>query len=237
MTGLAIMLSALGLAGVATLLMQPVPPLTGLPDVLTNRALLAVQPAILTLICVVIGVLAAPRIGLGAPGLATLLAGASPWAVWRAALVPILAVGLCASVVILVYGTLSASYLGEAAGQGAPILSRVLYGGLTEEIIARWGVMSLLVWLVLRVLPTGDLAYWIGIAGAALLFAAAHLPMIFALVAAPPAGLVLAVLAANALAGAGFGWLFWRHGLEAAMAAHALAHLGVYVGQGLVGKA
>lgn len=237
MTGLPILLSALGLAGVATVLMQPVPPLTGLPDMLTNRALLAVQPAILTLICVGIGAFAAPRVGLAAPGLAALLAGDSPWAVWRVALVPVLVVGLCASAVILIYGSLSAPHLGEAARQGPPILSRLLYGGLTEEIIARWGVMSLLVWLVLRVLPESDLAYWIGIAGAALLFAAAHLPMIFALVAAPPASLVLAVLAANALAGAGFGWLFWRHGLEAAMAAHALAHLAVYVGHGLAGRA
>lgn len=237
MTGLAIVLSALGLAGVATLLMQPVPPLTGLPDVLTNRALLAIQPAVLTLICVGIGVFAAPRVGLAAPGLAALLAGDSPWTIWRGALVPVLAVGICASAVILIYGIFSAPHLGEAAGQGAPILSRLLYGGLTEEIIARWGMMSLLVWLALRVLPESDLAYWIGIAGAALLFALAHLPMIFALVAAPPAGLILAVIAANALAGAGFGWLFWRHGLEAAMAAHVLAHLVVYVGQALAGRA
>jgi hypothetical protein len=33
------------------------------------------------------------------------------------------------------------------------------------------------------------------------------------------------IVAANALPGLLFGWLFWRRGLEAAMGAHALAHL------------
>ena len=33
------------------------------------------------------------------------------------------------------------------------------------------------------------------------------------------------VVGGNTLAGLVFGWLFWRHGLEAAMVAHALAHV------------
>ena len=39
----------------------------------------------------------------------------------------------------------------------------------------------------------------------------------------------------NTLAGLVFGWLFWRHGLEAAIVAHALAHVvAVAVGVGLL---
>ena len=59
----------------------------------------------------------------------------------------------------------------------------------------------------------------------ALLFAAGHLPMLFFLLPEPPGVLILMVLAGNALPGLLFGWLFWRRGLEAAMIAHALAHL------------
>jgi membrane protease YdiL (CAAX protease family) len=41
----------------------------------------------------------------------------------------------------------------------------------------------------------------------------------------PPRTLVAMVLVGNSLPGMLFGWLFWRRGLEAAMIAHALAHL------------
>ena len=37
---------------------------------------------------------------------------------------------------------------------------------------------------------------------------------------------VLRVVSLNALAGLFFGWLFWRYHLEAAMLAHASAHVG-----------
>ena len=38
------------------------------------------------------------------------------------------------------------------------------------------------------------------------------------------------VVVANTAFGVLFGWLFWRYGLEAAMIAHAMAHLVGYVG-------
>ena len=58
----------------------------------------------------------------------------------------------------------------------------------------------------------------------AALFAAGHLPFLFAIVARPQAALILAVLLTNFIPGLLFGWLFWRRGLEAAMLSHALAH-------------
>ncbi len=64
-----------------------------------------------------------------------------------------------------------------------------------------------------------------GIMTAALVFALAHLPFLYGIAGDPPLWLVLSAFAINALAGAMFGWLFWRRGLEAAMLAHALAHV------------
>jgi hypothetical protein len=37
------------------------------------------------------------------------------------------------------------------------------------------------------------------------------------------------VVFGNTVAGSLFGWLYWRHGLEAAMLAHAGAHLTVWL--------
>jgi hypothetical protein len=63
------------------------------------------------------------------------------------------------------------------------------------------------------------------VGAAALLFALGHLPMLFLVAPAAPAGIVAAVIVGNALPGLLFGMLFVRDGLEAAMIAHALAHL------------
>jgi membrane protease YdiL (CAAX protease family) len=41
--------------------------------------------------------------------------------------------------------------------------------------------------------------------------------------------LVTRVIVLNTVAGLVFGWLFWRRGLEAAMVAHATAHLPMQV--------
>ena len=38
-------------------------------------------------------------------------------------------------------------------------------------------------------------------------------------------GLVVRALVLNGVAGAAFGYLYWRHGLEAAMAGHMSAHV------------
>ena len=145
-------------------------------------------------------------------------------------------VASASAAVIALYSAMTAPLLTGAATFEAPLLSRLLYGGVTEEIIARWGLMSVLVWLSLRLLPHGDLPFVIGIAGAALIFAAGHLPLLFALVSTPSIWLVAAVLLGNMLVGIGFGWLYWRYGLEAAMVAHAGAH-GIVYTVTLFGKA
>lgn len=54
---------------------------------------------------------------------------------------------------------------------------------------------------------------------AALIFGAMHLPQAAALIGLTPM-LVVMVLVMNGIGGIGFGWLYWRHSLVAAMWAH-----------------
>lgn len=62
--------------------------------------------------------------------------------------------------------------------------------------------------------------------GAAVLFAASHLPAL-AMAGAPVAiGAVVRTLVLNGIAGVVFGWLFARRDLVAAMLAHGGCHLG-----------
>ena len=66
---------------------------------------------------------------------------------------------------------------------------------------------------------------WLAIAVSAVRFCAGHLPAAAALVGALDANVVVFVIGANTVFGLLFGYLFWRHGLESAMIAHALAHV------------
>jgi len=89
--------------------------------------------------------------------------------------------------------------------------------------------MSAMAWVLWRVVQRDRSKpsvwiFWAAIAGSALLFGAGHLPAAFAMAGAPSAGLVVYIVGANAAFGIVAGYLFWRHGLEAAMIAHLLAH-------------
>lgn len=124
-------------------------------------------------------------------------------------------------------------------GTVGQLLQGVLYGGLTEEVMVRWGLLSLLAWALHRLLRrpnarAGAGVFWAANIVAALLFAAGHLPALFATL--EPSSLLLArVLLLNTLAGLVYGWLFWRHQLESAMAAHASTHVGFWLLAWLVG--
>jgi hypothetical protein len=99
--------------------------------------------------------------------------------------------------------------------------------GIREELWLRLGAMTLLVWLGARLTRPGEpspAVVWVANGIAAALFAAIHLPQASALfgLGAP----VLAVVfAGNGLPGLAFGWLYWRRGLLAAMAAHGAADI------------
>lgn len=108
------------------------------------------------------------------------------------------------------------------------LLTAMSYGGITEEILMRWGLMSLLVWIAWKGLKQGVTMpsqgiYQGAIVLAALVFGLLHLPATAALVPLTPLVIIRAILL-NGIAGIAFGWLFWQYSLEAAMLAHVSFH-------------
>jgi hypothetical protein len=177
-------------------------------------------------------------LGLGAPVSEALLAGKRPVVSWR---------GLALAVVT-----------GAAAGAGtiglavafAPLMPPVpphlrggveawkgllgcFYGGIVEELLLRLFAMTLLTWLLAKVLGRGrprpaPLAYAAAVLLAAVLFGVGHLPA--AAGVWPLTGAVVArTIALNAFAGVPFGVLYWKRGLEYAMVAHFCADIVLHV--------
>lgn len=100
-------------------------------------------------------------------------------------------------------------------------LAFALYGGAAEELIFRFGLMSGIAWVIAQLrrfvhswqaAPDEAMVAWGGIVISAILFGLAHAGM-------GPGGLLVQVSFRMA-AGLLFGWLYWRHGIEAAIAAH-----------------
>jgi membrane protease YdiL (CAAX protease family) len=119
-----------------------------------------------------------------------------------------------------------------------PIAAKVFYGGITEEVLMRWGVMTAMIWLPWRIWQkkTGapKRAYVVGaIVVAAVLFGVGHLPAAMAMGIKLTAPVIVYVVVGNALPGVLFGVLYWRNGIEAAMIAHALAHVIATLAEGI----
>ena len=230
-------LLGLGLVGVASLLLAPLELLSPRPmSPIAFRLLAIVNPTILTIVAVAIGGFAASRVGLHAPLVEAWIERRSPAFVLRQQIGPAAIVGLVVAAMLVCYGLTIAPRL--VAGAGAhgrlasfdlPLISKLLYGGITEELLTRWGLVSAFAWAGWRLagrprqLPVSVTAT--AIVAAALVFALGHLPMLFLVAPGASTGMVAAVIAGNAVPGILFGTLFVRDGLEAAMIAHALAHL------------
>lgn len=149
---------------------------------------------------------------------------------WSQAL-PGIITGVPAGLLLFLFTRFSPREIAELAGRyDPPLFARVLYGGITEEVLLRWGVMTGMTWLAWRFLqhrrdvvrPT---YMWLAIVLSALVFGLGHLPVAHFLLGGFTPSILFWVISANTSFGVLFGWLFWRRGLESAMVAHAMTHL------------
>ena len=223
-----------GMAGVAAITITLIPQLLAkasqqVPASVAIAASL-LQSGVLLALAVWAGVAFSRPLGLGAPVVVAALAGSGMLEALKRQLLPAAIVGLVVAG-FLVYLTSAAPMELQALGTQfhIPLVPKLLYGGVTEEILMRWGLMSALIWLPWRFLQRRNgpprTAYVAGgVVVAALLFGLGHLPAVVAMGAELNPAVVAHILVGNTLPGILFGVLYWRWGLEAAILAHALAH-------------
>jgi len=196
-----------------------------------------VQPTILLSIAVLIGFQLAHRVRLSAPAAEALSHGDSFISALKPQIVPGVVAGLIAGVAIL------SSWLSfrpilppvfvvraEGLNRAMPLLTRLLYGGITEELLLRWGLMTLLVWAIWRIFQRGRdtprAMYFVSaIVSSSVVFGIGHLPLVKALQVDFTLPIVAFIVFANSLFGLIAGYLYWQKGLEAAIIAHISTHL------------
>lgn len=212
-----------------------IPPMT-----LGLRLLSLIQPLVLLTAAVVVGVALGDRVGLRAPAAHALATGSNVSTALRPQLRPGIVGGLAGGAAIVVVAAvwlprLPSEFVDAAESLDVPLATRFLYGGITEEILMRWGFMTLVVWVLHKTIgrhapkpPT--FVYIVAIAVSALLFGAGHLGVAALLAPQLTLSIVGYIVVANALFALVAGYLFWRFGLEAAMVAHVMAHVVLVAG-------
>ena len=195
---------------------------------------------------IALGLFFAGRAGLGLPLLEAALRGERPADRLRRILLPSIGLGVAGSLLVIgldtyVFGPALQAQLAGAASGAAPAaapaawkgLLASFYGGIDEEILLRLLVMSFLAWLGRFVSRTPEgkpttAVYWVANLLAAVLFGLGHLPATAAILPITPL-VVLRAVALNGLVGVACGYLYFRHGLEAAMLSHFSADLVLHV--------
>lgn len=243
---LGVILTILGVIGVTSILTMEIPLPPEAEAILKEnftayqiKLLLLVNPILMLLVAVVVGTVLYDTIGLQVPIIEA--------AVGLRSKVDLLDLfiygsigGVVAGILISVVGfifhpLLPTEFLELSASLKPTLAARFLYGGLTEEILMRFGLMTLIVWGVSKIFNgTKPIVYWIGIITAAIIFALGHFPIVFQTVESPSPALWAYILIGNTLGGLIFGWLYWKKGLESAFLAHIFAHVVMIIAEPLL---
>jgi hypothetical protein len=235
---LGLILAILGLIGTASLLTMDFPLPAEIEAALKEsftpaqiKLLLLINPAILVIVAVIVGTILHQKVNVRVPIIEKWV-GINKEPLDVAGIIKsgisggIIAGIVVVLVVLLFKPMMLAEYEKLSQSLQLTLAARFLYGGITEEILLRFGLMTLIVWLGAKVLKgTKPAAYWIGIVLAAVLFAIGHFPAVYGVIENPGIILLTYVFIGNTAGGLIFGWLFWKKGLESAFIAHVFIHV------------
>ncbi len=198
----------------------------------------AAQSLVLVVVASFVGAQLGARVGLRAPAVSAIACGGGFLSALRPQISAGVAGGLLGAAVIVGFIAFSPSELAAIQTRvSIPLVARLLYGGITEEVLIRWGLMTFLVWTGWRVFQRGAgqpsaRIVWLAVVLSALLFGVSHVPAVAAAMGSVSAPIIVYVTLGNALFGVVAGYLYWRFGLEAAITAHVVAHALAYLVHG-----
>ncbi|MEP7703530.1 CPBP family intramembrane glutamic endopeptidase [Paraglaciecola sp. 25GB23A] len=199
-----------------------------------------IQSSVLLLFLVGLGSVFSKKVGLSSPVIFALAHSENALKELKPQIIPAIIGGIVGGVFLLaLLGTFSSYLPAEFLSAGEKLMppwyTKLLYGGITEELLIRWGLMSFFVWGMYRLTQKSgsDIRshnYILAILVSSLIFGLGHLPIAFALSPEITAPLVAYIILGNASFGFIAGYLYWKRGLECAIGAHMVAHLTMIVG-------
>lgn len=233
-----VVLFIFGLIGVLSILTMEIP-LPAEAEAMLNenfspvqvKLLLLINPAFLLLGAVIIGTLFHQKVGLRVPILENAIAKNGHQTDVISLIKYGVIGGIIGGILVLIIGyifnpILPAEFkeLGEKLKPS--LAARFLYGGITEEILVRYGIMTFLIWILSKIFKEKPpFIYWLGILIAAIIFALGHFPIAYQAVGNPSTLLLIFILIGNSIGGIIFGWLYWKRGLESAIVGHIFLHI------------
>ena len=206
---------------------------SGPPEML---ALLAVMPNfVLFIIFLVIGFFIAHKVGLKSVIIHP-YAREKPKSEWIKGIKLAIILGLIAAVVLRGFDYLFRPFLPDDLIEllqpysALEFITALLYGGILEELLMRFGLMSLLVFIFWKLFDrkSAKPSNWVFIVAiliSALLFALGHYGVTASNIEITPF-IWFRMILLNGLPGFFFGWIYWKHNLELAMLSHMFAHIG-----------
>ncbi|ADZ09441.1 Abortive infection protein [Methanobacterium lacus] len=212
----------------------------GLAAVFTPFVLIAqmIQTLVIFSVAIFLGLILAKRVGFSLPILEGWLEGREVGSYFRSILGISIGLGLLSGVLIVVlslfFTPVTATF--QNVELSIPLWKGFLasfYGGISEEIVMRLFLMTLIVWIIFKIKKTEDgkpnsLGIWIAIVLSAVIFGLGHLPITGSITSITPLIIGRAVLL-NGVGGIVFGWLYWKKGLESAMMGHFSADIVLHV--------
>ena len=244
---LGIVLTILGLFGIASLLTMEIQLPTEVEAAFKDRFtpeqikfLVLINPTIMLIVAVIIGTILYKKVNLKVPIIERLVKlENSPFKYYDVLKYGVLGgilSGLFILIIAFIFNPIIPTELIELGKKIKPTLAaRFLYGGFTEEILLRFGIMTLIVWLLSIIFKSNNFKiYWISILIAAIIFATGHFPIVFKTVSNPSVLLLSFILIANSIGGVIFGWLYWKKGLESAFIGNIFTHIILILGEPLV---
>lgn len=190
--------------------------------------LLLINPAILLAIATTIWVVLYDKMGFKLPIFEKILGKNETKIDYKNIVLSSIFSGILAGVLIVSFGLLMKNYLPETlfTSNEMSIFARFLYGGIFEEILIRFGLMTLFVWILFKIFKTKN--SWIfsfAIILSAIIFGIWHLPAMKLLVGDLSSVIIFYTIFGNFIPRIIFGFLYYKNGLETAMLAHIVTHI------------
>lgn len=181
------------------------------------------------------GAVLSGQTGLHAPLLEALLAGKAGLSSFQTILLPTFLYSLFGLIIFCgfyygVVGSIIDEYSFQIMAKMRAALGLdgcVLYGGVVEEVIARWGLMNVVAFFAMMFSKQNNsVVIIVSIILSGLMFAVGQIPAYLAAGCISSRRFVYSVVLLSIWQSSLFGFLFWQYGLESAILAHMLLHLG-----------